>query len=66
MIKIALLSKWHVHADMYMKEFSANENVKISAVWDDDKERGGKWANELGVPFFEDYDELLKGVLNNE
>lgn len=60
MIKIALISKWHVHADMYRKEFSENENVKISAVWDDDKERGEKWANELNVPFFESYDELLK------
>ena len=60
MIKIALLSKWHVHADMYRKEFEENENVQISAVWDDDKERGGKWAKELNVPFYEDYDELLK------
>ena len=64
MIKIALISKWHVHAEMYRKEISENKNVQICAVWDDDLERGEKWAQELCVPFYADYDELLKSDID--
>ncbi|PWU68001.1 Gfo/Idh/MocA family protein [Gracilibacillus dipsosauri] len=59
MLNVALLSRWHVHADDYAQQAKANDGINISAVWDEDLERGKKWADELDVPFYEDLDELL-------
>ncbi|GAB2557655.1 Gfo/Idh/MocA family protein [Gracilibacillus alcaliphilus] len=59
MVNVALLSRWHVHADDYARQAQANEDIQISAVWDEDPERGQKWAEELSVPFYQDLDELL-------
>ncbi|AXI10306.1 gfo/Idh/MocA family oxidoreductase [Oceanobacillus zhaokaii] len=61
MINVALLSRWHVHADDYAKEAGANEQLNIVQVWDEDPERGEVWAGELGVPFEKD----LEAVLSN-
>ncbi|ASK60705.1 dehydrogenase [Virgibacillus phasianinus] len=61
MLNVALLSRWHVHADDYAREASENENVSIELVWDEEVERGEKWAKELGVPFEGD----LHAVLSN-
>ncbi|MBE3101501.1 MAG: Gfo/Idh/MocA family oxidoreductase [Firmicutes bacterium] len=60
MLRIAMLSKWHVHAGDYAKQIMAIENVKITAVWDELPERGRAWADELGVDFEEDLHTLLK------
>ncbi len=60
MLNIAMISKWHVHAAGYAKMVMAQPDARISCVWDEDAERGSKWAEELGVPFVADYDELLK------
>lgn len=51
MINVAMLSRWHVHANDYAREANANESLKIAMVWDEDTERGQAWADELGVPF---------------
>ncbi|MED1203988.1 Gfo/Idh/MocA family protein [Heyndrickxia acidicola] len=59
MLKVALLSRWHVHADDYAREAKENPNIFISAIWDEDAERGRKWADELEVLFIEDIDTLL-------
>ena len=59
MIGIALLSKWHVHAEGYAKQLAALPDVKIAAVWDEDSERGAAWAAELGC----DYEPSLEKVL---
>lgn len=56
-----MLSKWHVHAEDYAKQASNNENVTIKVVWDEDEERGRKWAEKLGVPF----EAKLENVLSN-
>lgn len=61
MINVALLSRWHVHADDYAREAKANENISIQLVWDEDAARGEQWAKELGVPFEAD----LQAVLSN-
>ncbi|MEC3885587.1 Gfo/Idh/MocA family oxidoreductase [Halobacillus sp. HZG1] len=61
MIRVALLSKWHVHAVDYAREASENPSVSISKVWDEDVERGKIWAEELGVPF----DDQLERVLSD-
>ena len=47
MLKVAMLSKWHVHAGGYASQLKNSGKVEIVAVWDDDKERGENWAKEL-------------------
>ena len=61
MIRVALLSRWHVHADDYANEIKENENISIELVWDEEEKRGEEWAKELGVPFEKD----LNSVLSN-
>ncbi|MDQ0200263.1 Gfo/Idh/MocA family protein [Neobacillus ginsengisoli] len=51
MINVALLSKWHVHAEDYAKQATKNELLSIQMVWDEDEKRGREWAEQLGVPF---------------
>ncbi|MGM7723030.1 Gfo/Idh/MocA family protein [Metabacillus sp. Hm71] len=63
MLNVAMLSKWHVHADDYARQASENENVSIKIVWDENGERGKKWAEKLDVPFEAD---LLKVLQNPE
>lgn len=58
-MKIAMVSRWHVHANEYAKELRNTPGVEIAAVWDDDAQRGQAWAEELNCKFYEDYDALL-------
>ncbi|MDQ0205347.1 Gfo/Idh/MocA family protein [Alkalicoccobacillus murimartini] len=51
MVKVALLSKWHVHAKDYAREASEHHDIEIVAVWDEDTTRGQDWAEELQVEF---------------
>ncbi|WP_026564225.1 Gfo/Idh/MocA family protein [Bacillus sp. UNC41MFS5] len=59
-MNVALLSKWHVHADDYARQAKNNENITIKVVWDEIAERGNKWAKELGVPFEKDLVKVLE------
>ncbi|CAG9610392.1 Gfo/Idh/MocA family protein [Pseudoneobacillus rhizosphaerae] len=59
MIKVAMLSKWHVHAEDYAREATENVNLSIKMVWDERKDRGEKWAEQLGVPFEQDLEKVL-------
>lgn len=59
MINVALLSRWHVHADDYAREVKENEHLAVQLVWDEEEERGRKWAEELGVPFEADFQAVL-------
>lgn len=59
MINVALLSKWHVHADQYAEQAIKNKHISVKVVWDEDQERGSKWAEELGVAFEQDLDAVL-------
>jgi 1,5-anhydro-D-fructose reductase (1,5-anhydro-D-mannitol-forming) len=60
MLRVAMLSGWHVHAKGYAKELQAMPEVKITAVWDEMPERGTAWAAELGADFEKDLEVLLK------
>lgn len=60
MLRVAMLSQWHVHARDYANQIRAIDNTKITAVWDEIQERGEKWAAELGAEFEADLDTLLK------
>ena len=59
MLKVAMLSKWHVHAAGYANMLKDTSKVEITAVWDDDIARGEAWAKELGADFEPDLDKLL-------
>ncbi|MBO9609240.1 MAG: Gfo/Idh/MocA family oxidoreductase [Paenibacillaceae bacterium] len=58
-IKVAMLSYWHVHAKDYTRQVQARPECQIVAVWDELPDRGRQMANELGVPFYEQLQELL-------
>ncbi len=59
MIKVALVSAWHVHAEQYFNMTNANPLSEVAAVWDEDSERGKRMAEKNGSVFYSDYDELL-------
>ena len=59
MIRVAMLSFWHVHATDYAKQAAEHPDAEIVAVWDEDPERGQKEALERNVPFYASLDELL-------
>ena len=59
MLKVAMLSKWHVHAAGYARDFNSTGASQVVAVWDEEEARGREWAAELGVPFYASLDELL-------
>ena len=59
MIRIAMLSKWHVHAPGYAKTIQQSADAVITCVWDEDAARGQAWAGELGVDFEPDLAKLL-------
>jgi 1,5-anhydro-D-fructose reductase (1,5-anhydro-D-mannitol-forming) len=59
MINIAMVSFWHVHAKDYARLAEEHPETQIVAVWDEDPERGRQKAEEYGVKFYEDLQELL-------
>ena len=62
MIRIGMLSYWHLHAADYTREILEHPGAEIAAVWDEDAERGAAEAAALGVPFIADLDDLLARV----
>lgn len=59
MLRFAMISKWHVHAQGYAKFIQEQPDACITCVWDEDAERGAQWAKDLNVDFEADYDKLL-------
>jgi 1,5-anhydro-D-fructose reductase (1,5-anhydro-D-mannitol-forming) len=51
MLRVGMASGWHVHARGYAEELRAIPDAAITAVWDEEPERGARWAADLGVPF---------------
>ena len=51
MLKVAMLSGWHVHAKGYANTVNSFPDAKVAAVWDEEPQRGKAWAEELKVPF---------------
>ena len=64
MIKVGMLSYWHVHAPGYTKEIAAESNMEITGVWDEIPTRGQEWAEKLNVPFYENLDDILKSDID--
>ncbi len=59
MVNVAMLSKWHVHAEDYARQILATGKARITAVWDEEPARGRDWAERLGCDFEADLDTLL-------
>jgi predicted dehydrogenase len=59
MVRIAMLSFAHVHANGYADQVVREPNAEMVAVWDDMPERGKPAAERFGVPYVQDLDELL-------
>jgi 1,5-anhydro-D-fructose reductase (1,5-anhydro-D-mannitol-forming) len=58
-LRIAMISFWHVHARDYARQAQANAQVEIVAAWDEELERGRTRSEALGARFYERLDELL-------
>src|SRR5689334_16637059 len=59
MIRLAVLSYWHVHANDYSKQAAEHPDTEIVAVWDDQPERGQAAAQRWGGQFEESLPALL-------
>src|SRR5688572_14193900 len=59
MIRVAVLSFWHVHGKDYAKEALDHPETDLVAIWDEVPERGQAEAVQRGVRFYDDLDELL-------
>jgi 1,5-anhydro-D-fructose reductase (1,5-anhydro-D-mannitol-forming) len=59
MIRVAMLSFWHVHAKDYLRQATNNPGTELVAVWDEEPDRGKAKAAEIGVDFVSDLDTLL-------
>lgn len=59
-MNIAIISYWHVHAEGYTKEILEKTDSKVTAIWDENSERGLKYAEQFGATYYADYDELLQ------
>lgn len=59
MIRVAVVSFWHVHAGDYARQATEHPDTKIVAVWDEIPERGRAAAAKLGVRFYEHLEDML-------
>lgn len=59
MLRVAILSFWHVHAKDYARDAEANPSTVVTTVWDEDPVRGRREADARGVHFEEDLGSLL-------
>ncbi len=59
MVRVAMISFWHVHARDYAQQARAHPDVEIVAAWDEQEERGRSQAEALGVSYYASLEELL-------
>jgi len=59
MIRVAMLSFWHVHGKDYARAAEEHTETEIVAVWDENHERGQAEAAARNVPFFARLEDLL-------
>lgn len=59
MIRIGILSLWHVHSEEYLGYALEHPDTEVTALWDEQPQRGSQRAAELGIPFEADLDALL-------
>lgn len=58
-IKVACISKWHVHAPDFANKILEYPGVEIKTVWDEDVAVAKAWAEELKCGYEADLDAIL-------
>jgi 1,5-anhydro-D-fructose reductase (1,5-anhydro-D-mannitol-forming) len=58
-LRVAILSFWHVHARDYARQALANPSTQLTAVWDENPERGHREAAARGARFDPDLAAVL-------
>lgn len=64
MLKIAMLSMAHVHANGYADHVVSHPEAQLKSIWDDDAGRRKAAADRYGVPVYDDLDKLLSGDID--
>lgn len=59
MLRVAMLSFAHVHANMYAQHVVDHPEAEIACIWEDDEARGKVAAERFGVPVFDDLEAVL-------
>jgi predicted dehydrogenase len=59
MVKLALLSTWHVHTRGFLEEALKTGMAELKVVWDEDEARGKTFAKDFGIEFEKDLDKVL-------
>jgi 1,5-anhydro-D-fructose reductase (1,5-anhydro-D-mannitol-forming) len=59
MLRIAMLSFAHVHANDYARQVNAHPEAVIQCIWDDDEKRGRDAATTYNVPYETDLEKVL-------
>lgn len=59
MIRVAMISFWHVHARDYARQAKEHGETEIVAAWDENAERGRAQAEALGVRYYDTLEDLL-------
>ena len=57
-MKAAMLGTWHVHAEGYAKEFTADPRCELVAVYDPDGEKAAAFAEKFGAKAYSDLEKL--------
>ena len=55
---VALISAAHIHTPNFIKLMNARDDIAVTAVWDDNSERGQKAAADLGATFRSDIEAI--------
>jgi 1,5-anhydro-D-fructose reductase (1,5-anhydro-D-mannitol-forming) len=59
MLKIAMLSFAHVHANSYARQVNENPDTMIQVIWDDDPVRGKIASEQYHVPYSADLEDVV-------
>jgi predicted dehydrogenase len=60
MIKIAMLSFAHVHANGYARQVNENQDAEIQCIWDDDPVRGEHASKQFCIPYIADLEQVVR------
>jgi len=59
-MKIGVISTAHIHTHGFLKQLANHESAAIGGIWDDNPERGQRFASEFDASFHSNIDELLE------
>jgi UDP-N-acetylglucosamine 3-dehydrogenase len=59
-MKVGIISFAHMHALSYAKYLVQHPEAELAGIWDADKQRGNKMAEQFETEFYAELDELLK------